>query len=137
MKLVPPERGLSLLSMNPQEGPICVYMHIYICICRYMLVCVCAGSHLYFCLCIPYTLLSSPPAVFGHSRRILKFIPRVKESKSQKVSFFAKSCTFRLFGQNSKSRTFRKKLHFSTFRAVFSPFNFSGKNQKVALFTKS
>ena len=55
-------------------------------------------------------------------------------------------CTFRLFGQffplfdfsgkNSKSRTFRKKLHFSTFWSVFSLFDFSGKNSKSRTFRK-
>ena len=71
----------------------------------------------------------------ARSRRILKFIQKVKKSKSftfrkklhfstfrakiQKVTLFAKSCTFRLFGQFSRFSIFRAKI------------------QKVALFAKS
>ena len=99
----------------------------------------------------------------ARSRRILKFIRKVKKSKSftfrkklhfstfraknQKDALFAKSLTFRLFGQLSHFSTFRAKnqkvalfeisctfrlfgqfSHFSTFRATI---------QKVALFEKS
>ena len=38
--------------------------------------------------------------------------------------------------KKSKSFTFRKKLHFSTFRAMFSLFDFSGKNSKSLTFRK-
>ena len=77
--------------------------------------------------------LSLPPAVVARSRRILKFIQKVQKFHfSQKVALFDFSC------KNSKSRTFRKKLHFSTFRAIISLFDYSGKNsKKVALFAKS
>ena len=90
----------------------------------------------------------------ARSRRILKFIQKVKKFHfSQKVTLFDFS------GKNSKSRTFRKKSHFSTFRAifplfaflgstfrkklqfstfraVFSLFDFSGKNSKSRTFRK-
>ena len=82
----------------------------------------------------------------ARSRRILKFIQKVDKSKSQKVSLFAKSCTFRLFGQFSHFSTFRAKIQkvalfaksctFLTFRASFSLFDFSGKNSKSRTFRK-
>ena len=56
--------------------------------------------------------------------------PENSEIHHQKVSLFAKSCTFRLFGQKFK------KSHFSTFRAIFSLFDFSGKNSKSRTFRK-
>ena len=86
----------------------------------------------------------------ARSRRILKFIQKVKKSKSQKVSLFAKSCTFRLFGQFFTFRLCRqkfKKSHFSqkveffdfsgsflTFRLCRQKFKKSHFSQKVALF---
>ena len=111
-------------------------------------------------------MLSSPPAVVARSRRILKFIQKVKKSKSftcftfrkklhfstfrakiQKVALFAKRCTFRLFGQCSHFSTFRAKIQkvalFAkrcTFRLFGQCSHFStfrARIQKVALFAKS
>ena len=68
-------------------------------------------------------------------------------SKSQTVVTCCKKCHFSTFravfslvdfsGKMSKRFTFRNNFHFLTFWAVFSLFDFSAKNQTVKLFAKS
>ena len=84
-------------------------------------------------------LLISPLAKLATGRGCTQPENSEIHSKSQKVKkfhFSQKVALFDFSGKNSKSRTFRKKLHFSTFRAIFALFDFSGKNSKSRTFRK-